>query len=167
MHGSPLIKIAILLTFAAAASANAEVGAVAVTASDASSVRAPRVQQQASPRVHGPVPAAQPGELATSGRVGRVEDVVSAGGGRLDVVPDWLKDRLLDGCLAWLARVLRRRKAQLAELGAFLLCSTPADKSAAFAPSRYVHRRFSLGRKVWRCAGAWIWLRSMTRAVTL
>lgn len=144
MHGSPLIKIAILLTLAAAASADAEAGAVAVTASDASSVRAARVQQQASARGHGHALAAQPGEVATRGRAARAEDVVvEAGGGRFDVVPDWLKDRLWDGCLAWFARVLRRRKAQLAELGASLLSSTPADKSAALPPARDVYRRFS------------------------
>lgn len=137
MHGSRLIKIAILLTLAAAVSANAEVGVVAVTASDASSVRAPRVQQQPSARGHGQALAAQPGQVATPGRAGRVEDVVvEEAGGRFDVVPDWLKDRLWDGCLAWFARVLRRRKAQLAELGASLLSSTPANKSASFPPAR-------------------------------
>jgi len=154
MHGSRLIKIAILLTLAAAVSANAEVGVVAVTASDASSVRAPRVQQQPSARGHGQALAAQPGQVATPGRAGRVEDfVVEEAGGRFDVVPDWLKDRLWDGCLAWFARVLRRRKAQLAELGASLLSSTPAGKSAAFSPARDAYRRFSFKRIARLCTG--------------
>lgn len=153
MHGSPLIKIAILLTLAAAVSANAEVGVVAVTASDASSVRAPRVQQQPSARGHGQALAAQPGQVATPGRGGRVEDVVvEAGGGRLDVFPDWLKDRLWDGCIAWFARVLRRRKAELADLSASLLCSPQADKSATFPRARNACRRFSFERMARLCA---------------